>query len=225
MGSCPTCLSGISPFCEAPPGVFCSPWEGGRIVCLKTSSQPPGLERFPSPNMLEMLMACDRGENAGSMPIVSSGYWPMLVQVQQEENTKARLDVQEIYWEAEQEMRGRTFRARCRSGTHGGGEGRKEDAQSESQTTQHALFPLPPRLWNLPRLTVLPPSFWGYLLSKTPQLLQQMLFFSGSDSPRSRQGQTCWIPSENTVGAQFPSWNSDWRCRNIECQWKWSSLL
>ena len=77
MGFCPTCLSGISSVFEAPPGVFCSPSEEGRVVCLKTSPQPPGPQRFPSPNMLEKLMACDRGENAGSMPIVSSGYWPM----------------------------------------------------------------------------------------------------------------------------------------------------
>lgn len=72
MGSCPTYLSGISSFCEAPSG-FCSPWEEGGVVCLKTSPQPPGPQRFPSPSMLEMLMACDNGEHAGSMPIVSSG--------------------------------------------------------------------------------------------------------------------------------------------------------
>lgn len=80
----------------------------------------------------------------------------MLVQVQQEVNTKARLDVQEIYWEAEQE-------ARRHSELDAGlvpmeGEGRKR-MHRVSLRPASALFPLPPRLWNLRRLTVLPPSF------------------------------------------------------------------
>ena len=81
--------------------------------------------------------------------------------------------MQEIYWEAEQETRGRAFRAPCRSGTHGRGEEGKEDAGlSPPASSSFCLQDFGVCADSLCCLL----SFGDAVLPKTPQLLQQMLF-------------------------------------------------